>query len=129
MNQEYSTPEKEWEPNGQEEPSRFSRLYDHAEQYVKTSAELYRLKAVKTGAGIFSSVTTGFILGVVFSMVLLFASVGLAFYIGSVLGAWHHGFFIVCGIYLIAGIMVYLLRTKIIRRKLNDYFVKEVFED
>lgn len=129
MNQEYSTPEKEWKQNGQEEPSRFFRLYDHAEQYLKTSVELYRLKAVKTGAGIFSSVATGFILGVVFSMVLLFASIGLALYLGKLLGAWHHGFFAVCGIYLIAGIVVYAIRTKILRRKLNDYFVKEVFED
>lgn len=129
MNQEYSTPETEYRQNGEEEPSRFSRLYDHAEQYVKTSVDFYKLKAVKTGAGIFSSVTTGFILGVVFSMVILFASLGLALYLGKMLGGWHHGFFAVCGIYLIVGIIVYAMRKKYIRRKLNNYFVKEVFED
>lgn len=128
MDTDYTTPETASQ-NGQEESSRLSRLYDHAEQYVKTTIELYRLKAVKTGAGIFSSVATGFILGVAFSMMVLFASIGLAFYLGKVLGEWHHGFFAVCGIYFVFGLILYVLRKKYIRTKLNDYFVKEVFED
>jgi hypothetical protein len=123
------TTKKQWEQNGQDEPSQISRLYDQTEQFVKTSVELYKLRAVKTGAGVFSSVATGVVLGVVFLMAIMFASGGLAFYLGKLLGAWHHGFFAVCGLYLIVGIIVYIFRNKFIRRGLSDYFVKEILED
>lgn len=129
MNPEPSTTERHWDPDNQDKQSQFSRMYDQTERYVKTTIELYRLRAVKKGAGIFSSVATGVVLGLVFVMVLLFASIGLAFYLGDVLGGWHYGFFIVCGLYLIVGTLVYVFRNKFIRKRLSDYFVKEIFED
>ena len=115
--------------NGQEEPSQFTRLYDQTEQFVKTSIELYKLRAIKSGVGIFSSVATGVVLGIVFLMTIMFASIGLALYLGKIFGAWHHGFFAVCGLYLVIGTIVFVFRDKFIRRSLGDYIVKEILED
>lgn len=113
----------------QEEKSFPKRLYEQVEQYVKTSVELYKLRAINTVADLIAAIGTGIILALFFSMFLLFVSVGAAFYIGEVLGKWHYGFFAVAGFYIILGLIVYALREKHVKEKINNFVIKQIFED
>lgn len=113
----------------EEEKSFPKRLYDRVEDYVKTSIELYKLKAINTVADLISAIGTGLLLAVFFLMFLLFVSVGAAFYLGHLLGGWHHGFFIVAGFYILSGIILYVVRKKHVKDKINDFVIKQIFED
>ena len=113
----------------EEEKSFTQRLYDKAEQYFKTSVELYKLKAVSSFAEVFSAIATGFIIWVIFLMFLLFLSIGAAFYFGDLLGKWHYGFFIVSGIYLLTGFIIYLLRIKCLKERINNFIIRQIFKD
>jgi hypothetical protein len=113
----------------EEEKSFPHRLYERVEQYVKTTIELYKLRAINTFADLIAAIGTGIILWLIFSMFLLFVSVGAAFYIGSLLGKWHHGFFIVAGFYVVVGVIVYAIRKKYVKDKINDFVIKQIFED
>ena len=112
-----------------EEKSFTGKLYDQVEQYAKTTVELYKLKAAKTLSEVFASVATGFILWVLFLFILLFLSIGGAFYLGKLMGEWHYGFLSVAGIYIVILVVIYILRVKCLTRKLNDFIIKQIFKD
>lgn len=112
-----------------EEKSFTERLHDQVEQYVKTSIELYRLKAINTMSGVFAAVGTGLILWVIFLLILLFLSIGAAFYVGKILGSYHYGFFIVAGFYILVGVVIYIYRVKCFTEKLNNFIIKQIFKD
>lgn len=113
----------------EEEKSFAQRVYEHIEEYAKTTVELYRLKAIKVIADVFSAVATGFIIWVIISFFLVFLSIGAAFYIGDLLGKWHYGFFIVAGFYALVGIIIYLLRFKCLKDRINNFIIRQIFKD
>lgn len=113
----------------QEEKSFTRRLYEQVEQYAKTTVELYKLRAINTFADLIAAIGTGILLWLIASMFLLFVSIGMAFYLGEVLGKWHYGFFIVAGFYILIGIIIYIVRVKYVKQKINDFVIKQIFED
>ncbi len=112
-----------------EEKSFAGKIYDQVEQYAKTTVELYKLKTAKTLSEVFASVATGLILWVLFLFILLFFSIGAAFYLGKVMGEWHYGFMTIAGFYLIIVGIIYVYRVKCLTRRLNDYIIKQIFKD
>jgi len=112
-----------------EEKSFTKKLYDQVEEYAKTSVELYKLKAINTFADLFASVSTGFILGVIYFLILFFISIGLGFYFGELFGKWHYGFFAVAGIYAIIAVFIYIYRIKCLKEKINNYIIRQIFKD
>jgi hypothetical protein len=112
-----------------DEKSFVKRLYDHVEEYARSTFELYRLKAIKSFAETFAAISTGVILGLIFLMVLLFCSVGLALYLGKVFGGWHYGFFAVGGIYLLFAVVIYIIRVKCFKETITDYVLKQILKD
>lgn len=113
----------------EEEKSFTQRIYDQVEEYAKTTVELYRLKAINSLADVFAAVSTGFIIWVIISFFLVFVSIGAAFYIGEVLGKWHYGFFIVAGFYALVGIIIYALRFKCLKQRINNFIIRQIFKD
>jgi hypothetical protein len=113
----------------EEERSSAQKIYEQVEQYAKTSLELYRLKAIDTSADIFAVISTGLIIWVFFSFFLVFVSIGAAFYFGELLGKWYYGFFIVAGIYMVIGLIVYAIRKKYLKEKINNYVIRQIFKE
>lgn len=113
----------------EEEKSFTERIYEHVEEYAQTTVALYRLKAIKVFSDVFAAVATGFIIWVVISFFLVFLSIGVAFWLGALLGAWHYGFFIVTGIYALVGIIIYVLRIKCLKAKINSFIIRQIFKD
>jgi len=115
---------------GKEEEKSFTeRIYEQVEDYAKTTVELYRLKAIKVFSDVFASVATGFIVWVIISFFLVFLSIGLGFWIGDMLGAWYLGFFIVAGIYALIGLIIYMLRVKCLKERINNFIIRQIFKD
>ncbi len=112
-----------------EEKSFTERLYDKGVQYVETTIELYKLKGISAISGIFAGIAIGFVIWVIFLMFLLFLSIGAAFYFGDVLGKLYYGFFIVSGIYLLIGAIIFLVGIKNIKAKINNFIVGKLFKD
>ncbi|HLA54486.1 MAG TPA: hypothetical protein VK623_00150 [Flavobacterium sp.] len=113
----------------EEEKSFTQKIYEQVEDYAKTTVGLYKLRAINTFADLFAAVSAGFILWVIFSLFLLFVSIGAAFYLGDLLGKWHYGFFIVAGFYILVGVIVYIFRVKCLKEKINNFIIKQIFKD
>jgi uncharacterized membrane protein len=113
----------------EEEKSFTRKIYEQVEQYAKTTVELYKLKAIHTFADLFAAVATGFIIWVIIFLFILFISFGLAFYLGDVLGGWYYGFFIVAGIYALVGLVIYALRIKCLKERINNFIIRQIFKE
>jgi hypothetical protein len=103
-------------------------LLERASEYGKTSIELARLKALDKTTEIVSSVIPLSVVILLVASSLLFLNLGLAFWLGEVLGKIYYGFFIVAVFYVLAGIFIHFFLHKWIKRLVGDYFIKRVLK-
>jgi hypothetical protein len=59
---------------------------------------------------------------------MLFFNLGLALWLGEILGEIFYGFFIVAGFYVITGIVIHFFMHKWFKRIVADYFIKRVLK-
>ena len=107
-----------------EEPN----ILDQAEQYIKTSMELYTLRLTAKIAKIVSTLITQLVIGVLAMIVLFMLSMFLAFWIGDLMGRSYLGFLIIGGVIgLVTGIL-FLMRDKMIRKPLMNDIISEILK-
>lgn len=103
-------------------------LVSSAETYGKTNIELIKLKTVdKVADGISSMVAWGM---VVIALILFFITLnfGVALLIGELLGSSYIGFLIVAAIYGLAGLILYLVKDKWIKKPLNISLINNMLK-
>jgi len=105
---------------------------DHVEEgvrsYVKNSLDFYRLQSFRSMMKGITMTTKVLLIGGVGFIALLFLSLSAAFWLGTMLGNTAQGFLIVGGFYILAGIIIFLLRGKI-EKPLLKKFSKFYFDE
>jgi len=103
-------------------------LLEKAADYGKTSFDLIKLKALdKTTDAVSSFIPHSFVF-VITAIFLIFLNLGLAFWLGEILGNIYFGFFVVAGFYGIVGIVLHLFLHKWIKRVICNYLIKNVLK-
>jgi fatty acid desaturase len=104
-------------------------LLERAAEYGKTTFELVKLKTLDKTSDVVSSFTPH---SIVFFMVLTFLfffNLGIAFWVGDILGKTFFGFFIVAAFYGVIGIVIHFFMHKRIKKMVGDYFIKQVLKN
>lgn len=83
-------------------------LFETAEQYGKTSLNLIKLKAIDKASELISTVLSWVIVIIVLALFFIVLNIGIALWLGEMLGKTYYGFFIVAGIYAVLGIIFLL---------------------
>ena len=99
-------------------------LIEKATDYGKTSYELAKLKALDKTSDVVSSFLAHYVVIVVLFSFMLFLNLGLALWIGKILGEIYFGFFAVAGFYCIAAILIYSFMRKWIKKAAGNLFIK-----
>lgn len=98
---------------------------DHVEDgvrsYVKNSLDFYRLQSFRSMMKGITMATKMLLIGGIGSIALLFLSLSAAFWFGNMLGSTAEGFLIVGGFYVLIGIIMFLLRSKIEKPLLKEF--------
>ena len=102
----------------------FETLLERAAEYGKTSYELEKLKAVDKSSDVVSSFVPHSIVFVLIASFMLFLNLGLAFWLGEILGKTYLGFFVVAGFYVFIGIVFHFLMHKWIKNIVRNYIIK-----
>jgi len=103
-------------------------LLERVTDYGKTSYELVKLKVVdKTTDGLSSFLPNTVIVAILCSF-LLFANLGLALWLGKILGELFYGFFIVAGFYALIAFIMHIFMRKWLKRILYDYMIKQLLK-
>ena len=103
-------------------------LYDKVKDYTETSVELYKLNAIDVTADIVSSLASRVVLVLVFSLFTLFINIAISLLIGNLLGAYHLGFLIVSGFYLIITLLIYFFDNKFIKIPIANLIITKLLK-
>jgi hypothetical protein len=103
-------------------------LLDRATEYGKTSYELVKLKAVDKTSDVISSSVPGTVVVVLIASFMIFLNLGLAFWIGEILGKTFYGFFIVASFYLLLAVIIYLFMYKWLKKIVCNYLIRKLLK-
>lgn len=103
-------------------------LIDRVKSYVETRIDLLRLKAIDKSSSFLSLLLSMIVVILVSFISVMMISVGLALLLGDWLGKSYYGFFIVGGIYLITGLVLYSLRDKLLRSPIANSMIKNLMD-
>jgi hypothetical protein len=109
----------------EKEPNILSALLEKAVDYVETNIELAKLKAIDKFSEVTSSVIAIFAVIMFCLIVIILLNIGIALWIGDLLGKVYYGFFVVGAFYIIAGFIFYLAKDKILKKPLADLIIKK----
>src|SRR4051812_22257842 len=103
-------------------------LFERAEDYAKTTIQLFKLNAVDKTAEIVSSLFSLLvvILTVVLSIVII--SIGAALWIGKLLGDSFYGFFIIGAFYIILAILLNIFREQWLKYPVSNSIIKQMMK-
>ena len=96
----------------------FAKVEDlaaHVKEYINNRLESVKLSVAEKSSRLLSILIAITIALLVLIMFIIFASIALAYAFAKLTGEFYWGFLIVAGIYLLAGILVWTLKEKIIQ--------------
>jgi len=111
------------ENNKDEKPG----ITDQLRQYIETRVELARLQAIEKGTSFAAGLATElFVLGCA-AITVLFFSITVALFLGSLLRSYWMGFGCVTLAYMMAVLIVSAYKKKYIEPRIIDFLIKKIF--
>ena len=104
-------------------------LFGMVEDCGKTSLELFKLQAIEKYARIFSTLASRIVVLIFVALFTLCLNIGLALWIGEVLGKVYYGFFIIAGFYSLVATLVFLYRKLLIEEPVRDTIIDKMMEN
>ena len=103
-------------------------LFDCVEAYGQTSLDLIKLRALDKTSNIMSSFISRGATIIVLSMFVCLANIGLALWIGDLLGKSYYGFFCVALFYALFGGVLYFLLHQKMKECFQNAFINEMLQ-
>lgn len=109
--------------------SPMKNLLDSAEDYVKTSFELIKLKAFDKATDKISVAISRATAVFGFFMFVILGSVALGLWVGSLIGKAWAGFLIVAGFYGLIGVILFFFTHNWFKKMIGNAIIKQAFKD
>ena len=104
-------------------------IADRAQGYVESSLHFYKLKVFKASSKLTISLLQLIIYGGLFLFILLFLSMGAAFWLGTYFKHVFVGFLLIGGFYILLLIFMFIFGRKLIERKILSQFSELFFDE
>ncbi len=99
-----------------------------AGDYLETRAVLWKLKTVESITDLSSAVVSRITMIFLFLLFALTVNIGLALLIGDWLGKSFYGFFIIGGLYGLAGLIGYACRNRWIKEPVGNMIISKILK-
>ncbi len=103
-------------------------LFERAEEYSKTSVELYKLKAIDKSADVVSSLVSRLAIFLIGALFVIIANIGIALWIGELLGKSYYGFFVIAGCYALIAILLSVFRHQWIKTPISNAIISQMLK-
>jgi hypothetical protein len=97
-------------------------------EYGKTEIELVKLKALDKTSDVVSTAVPHLIVIVLVSVFILFFNLGIAFWLGGILGNIYYGFLVVAAFYGITALVLRLFMHKWLKKHVGNYIVRHILK-
>ncbi len=102
-------------------------LLESTFRYSVAEIELLKLKTLNKTSDVVSSLVPHAVVLLILVLFLLFLNLGLAFWLGEIIGNNFYGFFVIAAFYAIVGLIAHFFMHKWIKKKIGNYLVKQMF--
>ena len=109
-----------------ESRSRLGELSSHIIEYLDTRWDLFLLQLTEKGMNALSSIISGLLAVLFGSIILIFASIGVAISIGRALDNPAAGYFIVAGIFVVLLILGIVFAHAYVRNVVSTSILKSI---
>lgn len=103
-------------------------LLERAVEYGEASLELVKLKALDKASDVVSSFIHLSFVFVLIASFMLFLNLGLALWLGEILGKMWYGFLVIAGFYGVATIVIHFLMHKWLKKIVSNYIIKQLLK-
>jgi hypothetical protein len=103
-------------------------LLEKGEQYGKTTIELLKLKTLDKSSDVASNLISWLIVFVFAVLFFLILNIGVALWIGELLGKSYYGFFAVSGFYALLALIFGIFRKQLVKNPLQNSIIEQVLE-
>jgi hypothetical protein len=103
-------------------------LIDRAEEFGKTTLELYKLQAIDKSADVVSSLVSRVVVLIVVALSALIINFGFALLIGQYLGNTYFGFFIIGGFYAVLAVLLHYFRHAWIKFPVSNSIIEQMLK-
>ena len=108
--------------------SKVELLFERTEDYTKTTFELAKLKALETTTDIVTTLVWKGSVVVMAALFVLVFNVGIALWVGDLLGKSYFGFFIVAGFYLVAALILHFFMHTWIKKPISNLIITQALQ-
>lgn len=108
--------------------SALETLIERVESYGKVTLELTRLKALGAVSRVMAGLGVRIGVFVFLSLFMIIVSLGVALWLGEVMGKIYYGFFVVAGFYFLVSILVHFVFHKWMKKWLTRIIIKQIFQ-
>lgn len=103
-------------------------LFERAEDYSKTTLKLLKLNAINKSADVASSLIARLVVIMTVVLSVLIINIGLAFWIGKLLGESYYGFFVIGGFYALLAVFLQIFRDQVLKFPVSDSIIKQMLK-
>lgn len=103
-------------------------LFEKAEAYSKTTFELSKLRSLETIARVAPALISRIGVLIMFALFAMVISIGIALWLGEMLGNPYSGFFIVAGALGVAGILLRIYLYQWIKKPLSNLIITQALK-
>jgi hypothetical protein len=104
----------------------FETLIERAENFGKTSIKLFKLKAIDKTSEVVSGLASWLVVVILISMFFMILNIGIALWIGEMLGKSWYGFFILAGFYALLAVIIHIFSNRWIRKPVRNSIISQL---
>jgi len=112
----------------EDQQENIDHLLSDAGDYIETRANLVKLKAIESLTDVSSELVSGLGILAVVTIFVLILSIGMALLVGDWLGKNFYGFFIIGGMYGIAGLICFIRREKWLKVPFSSMLIRKILK-
>ena len=109
-----------------EQSDNIEDLFEKAGDYVETRLELFKLKTALATSDVVSELVERLIMISIITILGMLINIGIALWLGELLGKNYYGFLALAGCYSILVVVVYFFREKLIKSPVANTIIKKM---
>lgn len=108
--------------------SAFDALYEKSENFSKTSYQLAKLKSLESSTIVITSLISMLSVIIMITLFFLVFNIGIALWLGDLLGKAYYGFFIIAMLYLFAGTILHFYLSGWIKKPVSNLIINQALQ-
>jgi len=108
------------------QPNTFGSVLENAGDYLETRLDLLKLQAVNKSSDVTSSVVSRMIILLMVSFAIFILNMGLALWVGELLGKVYLGFFVIAAFYMLVGLILHFFRNSLLKEPVSTMIIKKM---